>query len=135
MSKLLTYREKEQLMQQLAQELAKLEEDPVLKKELEFKEDIQAVLTKYDKQPNDLSIIFGLQPEKGKGRGNFSPRPTLVFVNPHTNEVVKTKGGNQKTLREWRKQYGRETVASWQQNNFNYSLLGACCTAYHKRFK
>lgn len=115
MSKFLTFREKEQLMRKLAQELEKLEEDPALKSEVEFKKAIEALLTKYDKKPEDLAKFFTLPTEKPKAKGKYSPRATLVFINPHTNERVETKGANQKTLIAWRNQYGKEEVASWQQ--------------------
>jgi hypothetical protein len=36
-----------------------------------------------------------------------------VYKNPHTGEVVETKGGNQKTLKEWKAEHGSDTVESW----------------------
>jgi len=32
---------------------------------------------------------------------------------PHTGEVVKTKGGNHKTLKDWKAEHGSATVESW----------------------
>lgn len=40
-------------------------------------------------------------------------REVKVYTNPHTAEVVETKGGNNKTLKAWKTQYGAETVESW----------------------
>jgi hypothetical protein len=39
-----------------------------------------------------------------------------TYKNPHTGEVVQTRGGNHKTLNEWRKKHGKEAVQSWQQD-------------------
>jgi hypothetical protein len=32
---------------------------------------------------------------------------------PHTGKCVKTKGGNHKTLKEWKAEHGSATVESW----------------------
>ena len=37
------------------------------------------------------------------------------YTNPHTGEVVKTRGDNTKTLKAWRENYGKGTVASWAE--------------------
>jgi hypothetical protein len=39
-----------------------------------------------------------------------------TYKNPYTGEVVKTRGGNHKTLNEWRQKHGKEAVQSWQQD-------------------
>ncbi len=41
------------------------------------------------------------------------PRQVKVYKKPHTGEVVETKGGNQKTLKEWKAKHGADTVESW----------------------
>ena len=41
-------------------------------------------------------------------------RKLKVFKNPHTGEVVETKGGNHKTLKAWKEEYGKETVDAWE---------------------
>lgn len=33
--------------------------------------------------------------------------------NPNTNEVIETKGGNHKWLKEWKADYGSEAVEPW----------------------
>ncbi len=45
----------------------------------------------------------------GKGRR----RKLRVYTNPHTGQVVKTRGANHRTLNEWRTQYGRDEVDQW----------------------
>jgi hypothetical protein len=44
---------------------------------------------------------------------NLKPRQVKIFKNPHTGEVVETKGGNHKTLKEWKAEHGSATVESW----------------------
>ncbi|WP_256219368.1 DNA binding protein, partial [Pseudomonas sp. NBRC 111133] len=39
-----------------------------------------------------------------------------VYKNPHSGEVVETKGGNQRTLKAWKNEYGAEVVESWLAN-------------------
>ena len=41
------------------------------------------------------------------------PRQVKVYKNPESGEVVETKGGNHKTLKEWKAKYGSDTVESW----------------------
>lgn len=114
MSKLLSFREKEKLVNKLTEELNKLKEDPVLKEELELKEEVNQLLTKYNKTIHDLLKIFQLEGKTAsKGRGNRKVRKLKIYVNPHNNEVVETRGGNHRILKAWKAQYGNETVESW----------------------
>jgi hypothetical protein len=39
-----------------------------------------------------------------------------VYRNPHTNEVVQTKGGNHRTIKQWKSQHGASLVESWLTN-------------------
>jgi len=45
--------------------------------------------------------------------GTRKPRQVKVYRNPNTGEVVETKGGNHKTLKEWKAKHGSEIVESW----------------------
>jgi hypothetical protein len=36
-----------------------------------------------------------------------------VYKNPHSGEVVETKGGNHKILKEWKAEFSSDTVESW----------------------
>lgn len=117
MSILASYREKEELMRKLQEELRKMEENQQLKKELNFKEEVEALLDKHQRSVADLAEIFGLNQvatvTKTSGRGNRRSRKLKVYVNPHSGERVETRGGNQTQLKEWKKQYGSDTVESW----------------------
>lgn len=121
MAKLSNYLEKKRLMEKLADELRQLEEDTGLKQELEFEADIKALLKEYDfTAKHAFNVIAAADPSLDLNATSTSDGPKRkmkTFKNPHTGEIVKTRGGNQKTLNEWRKEYGAETVASWEQKN------------------
>jgi len=42
-------------------------------------------------------------------------RQVKVYLNPNNGERIETKGGNHKLLKEWKSQYGADTVESWLQ--------------------
>lgn len=49
----------------------------------------------------------------GKSAAPVSRRQTKVYTNPHTGEVVRTRGSNHRILNEWRREYGPEVVDEW----------------------
>lgn len=121
MSQLNRYRE---LEAQLAAQLKQLEEmknSDSLKKEIEFEEKLRALMGEYSVSLRD--IINLLDPQAGRPsfvnqapqKGSRAPRAVKRYVNPESGEVVETKGGNHKTLKAWKSQYGAETVESWLQ--------------------
>lgn len=118
MSRLAEYR---QLEQQLAAQLAELESlknDAGLKREIEFEQKLRALLGEYG---FGLRQVIGILDPTASGRpvalpvASRKPRAVKVFKNPHTGEVIETKGGNHKGLKDWRNQYGADAVASWLQ--------------------
>ena len=118
MSRLAEYRK---LEQQLAAQLAELESmksDSGLKKEMEFEGKLRALLAEYSFSLKD--VINLLDPQAGRRApaseskaGTRKPREVKVYKNPHSGEVVETKGGNHKILKEWKAQYGADAVESW----------------------
>lgn len=122
MAKINDYYQKKQLMEKLSEELAKLEQDQALKHELEFETKVRDLMSKFDKSPKDvLQILGAIDPSIAGGKVDVATsgrakRPLKTYKNPHTGEVVKTRGGNHKTLNEWREKYGKEAVQGWQQD-------------------
>jgi len=120
-TKINDYYQKKQLMEQLSEELEKLEQDQALKSELAFENDVRDLMKKYDKAPKDvLQILAAIDPSiagaKADGAtGTRAKRPMKTYKNPHTGEVVKTRGGNHKTLNEWRQKWGKDAVQSWSE--------------------
>lgn len=42
------------------------------------------------------------------GKGTRRARSLKLYKNPHSGEIVETKGGNHKLLKEWKGQYGSD---------------------------
>lgn len=36
-----------------------------------------------------------------------------IYKNPHSGEIVETKGGNHKLLKAWKNEHGSHVVESW----------------------
>lgn len=121
MSLIARYYEKKGLMDKLSKEIKELEENTVLKAELKFKSELLAVIKKHNRTLDDafkaLVTEDPLLPKSGartKRKSEARARPTQVYNNPHTGEVVETRGANHKKLREWRLAHGSEEVSSWR---------------------
>lgn len=41
------------------------------------------------------------------------PRQTKIYTNPHSGDVIETKGGNHTILKGWKAQWGGDVVESW----------------------
>ncbi|WLG92439.1 histone-like nucleoid-structuring protein, MvaT/MvaU family [Pseudomonas cucumis] len=118
MSKLAEFRQLEKHLAEQLQALEALKDDAGLKKEIEFESKLRALLGEYSYSLKD--VINLLDPNAGRRApaaepksGTRKPRQVKVYKNPNTGEVVETKGGNHKTLKEWKAEYGSDTVESW----------------------
>jgi hypothetical protein len=118
MSKLAEFRQLEKHLTEQLQALEALKGDAGLKKEIEFETKLRALLAEYGYSlPNVINL---LDPQSGRrapavesSASIRKPRHVKVYKNPHTGEVVETKGGNHKTLKEWKAEHGSDTVESW----------------------
>jgi len=114
MSLLTKYAAKEQELNRLKEELERLESDPRLKAELEFKDKLTALMREFDKSAKEviqlLSPESASQPATASGRRK---RRLKVYKNPNTGEVIETRGANHKTLKAWKEEFGAEVVESW----------------------
>ncbi|MDI5922719.1 DNA binding protein [Halomonas sp. LR5S13] len=117
MSILNTYMQKEQQLKQLQEELDRLKNDDRLKAELEFKDKLEALMREFDKSAADVIKLLDPKPATAKAAITTSTgrakRKLKIYKNPNTGEVVETRGGNQKTLKAWKEEYGAETVEGW----------------------
>lgn len=43
------------------------------------------------------------------------PREVKRYKHPHSGEIVETKGGNHKILKQWKQEHGSDVVESWLQ--------------------
>jgi hypothetical protein len=85
---------------------------------IEFETKLSGLLAKYGYSLKDGINL--LDPQAGRGAPTADskarsrrPRQLKVYKNPHTGEVVETKGGNHKTLKDWKTEHGSATVESW----------------------
>ncbi|MBD9417028.1 DNA binding protein [Pseudomonas sp. PDM16] len=120
MSLINEYRATEEAIKELQERLKNLSQDDKLKKELEFEGKLRTLMGEYQKSLRD--VIALLDPEGAKGgkvaratKTTSSKRARKVkqYKNPNTGEVIETKGGNHKTLKEWKAKWGAATVESW----------------------
>ncbi|CAI8757925.1 histone-like nucleoid-structuring protein, MvaT/MvaU family [Pseudomonas zeae] len=121
MSILIEYRELEKHLARQQETLNFLKSDARLKKELEFEARLHALLKEYGVGVREIIQI--LMPhgqhqlaKTGNPVDGRSRRKLKVYRNPHTEEVVQTKGGNHRTLKLWKRQHGAATVESWLTN-------------------
>ncbi|MHC8338673.1 histone-like nucleoid-structuring protein, MvaT/MvaU family [Pseudomonas sp. HLT2-19-2] len=118
MSKLAEFRQLEKHLAEQLQALETMKGDTGLKQEIEFEKKLRDLLAKYGYSLKDVISLLDQQagrrapatPSKSSSR---KPRQTKVYKNPESGEVVETKGGNHKTLKEWKAKYGSDTVESW----------------------
>lgn len=119
MSLINEYRATEEAIKELQDRLNNLKNNDELKKEMEFEEKLRNVMGEYGKSLRD--IIALLDPDRvKKNRGSASAaatprrtRNTKCYTNPHNGQEILTKGGNHKTLKEWKAKWGADVVESW----------------------
>jgi hypothetical protein len=119
MSRLAEFR---QLEQRLAAQLAELEAlkgSSELQKEIEFETKLRDLLGQYGYSLRDIINI--LDPQAGRRaaapaateKAPRRERQVKQYKNPHNGEIIETKGGNHKLLKEWKAQYGADVVEGW----------------------
>lgn len=118
MSLLSEYMQMEQQLKKLQENMEKLQNDKRLKAELEFKEKLEALMREFDKSAADVITLLDPKPvaaaaPKSAAAGGRRKRKLKIYKNPTTGEVVETRGGNQKTLKAWKDEFGNDTVESW----------------------
>ncbi|MBD9575987.1 H-NS histone family protein [Pseudomonas sp. PDM23] len=119
MSLINEYRATEEAIKELQERLKSLEQDDKLKKELEFEEKLRALMASYGKSLRDVIALLDPDAKLSKSpraaKANVSKRARKVkqYKNPHNGEVIETKGGNHKTLKEWKAKWGAEAVEGW----------------------
>ena len=117
MSRLAEFRAAEKALQEQLAQLETLKNDAGLKKEIEFEQKLKELMGAYGKSLRDIVAILDpvststlIAPAGPKRR---RARVVKVYQNPHTGELIETKGGNHRGLKSWKEQYGVDTVDSW----------------------
>lgn len=120
MSRLAEFRALEQQLAAQLAELESLKNDDGLKREIEFEKKLRDLLAEYGYSLRNIVAILDPQPATRRvapttvvERGSRKPRQIKQYRNPHTGEIIETKGGNHKQLKEWKAEHGAEEVESW----------------------
>ena len=124
MSRLAEYRK---LEQQLAAQLAELESmkgDSALQAEMQFESKLRSLLAEYGYSLRDVISLLDPQAAiRGKltlnttaEKSTRKARAMKIYKNPHSGEIVETKGGNHKLLKSWKAEHGSDVVESWLAN-------------------
>ena len=121
MSLINEYRATEEAIKELQARLQNLQQDDKLQNELEFEGKLRTLMGEYQKSLRD--IIALLDPESKvnkaprgapvKTTGTKRARKVKQYKNPHNGEIIETKGGNHKTLKEWKAMWGGDEVEGW----------------------
>lgn len=119
MSLINEYRATEEAIKELQERLKNLSQDDKLQKELEFEGKLRGLMAEYQKSLRDIIALLDPEsrsskaPRATKATGSKRARKVKQYKNPNTGEVIETKGGNHKTLKEWKAKWGNETVEGW----------------------
>jgi|TARA_R110000782_G_scaffold27615_3_gene69717 hypothetical protein len=118
MSALQEFRTLQQTIRELTERMNSLSNDTKLKQEIEFEEKLRTLMAEYNKSLKDVVVI--LDPDSKlanvkttKTGATKRARKVKQYKNPHTGEMIETKGGNHKELKAWKEKYGSDTVESW----------------------
>lgn len=118
MSRLAEFRALEQQLTAQLAELETLKNDDGLKREIQFEQKLRDLLGAYGYSLRNIIAILDPQSNSRRApaagtKGVRKARAVKIHKNPHSGEVVETKGGNHKVLKEWKAEYGSDTVESW----------------------
>lgn len=119
MSRLAEFRELERNLAAQLAELENLKNDAGLKKEMEFEEKLRDLLASYGYSLRDVINILDPQAARraptvaASNAVQRKPREVKVYKNPKNGEVIETKGGNHRLLKQWKQEYGADVVESW----------------------
>jgi hypothetical protein len=121
MSLINEYRATEEAIKELQARLKNLSEDDKLQTELEFESKLRALMGEYQKSLRDITALLDPEAKSAKASrttavkvpGTKRARKVKQYKNPHNGEIIETKGGNHKTLKEWKAKWGGDDVETW----------------------
>ncbi|QPN43705.1 DNA binding protein [Priestia aryabhattai] len=119
MSRLAEFRKLEQTLAAQLAELEAMKGSSELQAEIEFETKLRDLLNKYGFSLRDIINILDPQASRratAPAAAEKSPRrarQVKQYKNPHNGEIIETKGGNHKLLKEWKAEYGSDVVEGW----------------------
>ncbi|KHL70904.1 MULTISPECIES: histone-like nucleoid-structuring protein MvaT [Pseudomonas] len=119
MSLISEFRATEEAIKELQERLKAMQQDGKLQKEIEFEKNLRDLMAQYGKSlPDIIAILDPASASRTRAAAKAAPaakraRKVKQYRNPHTNEVIETKGGNHKILKEWKAKWGSDEVEGW----------------------
>ncbi|HEN8709674.1 TPA: DNA binding protein [Pseudomonas putida] len=119
MSRLAEFRKLEQTLAAQLAELEAMKGSSELQKEIEFETKLRDMLNKYGFSLRDIINILDPQASRRTAapvaaeKAQRRERQVKQYKNPHNSEIIETKGGNHKLLKQWKAEYGADEVESW----------------------
>ncbi|HDS1715686.1 DNA binding protein [Pseudomonas sp. SbB1] len=119
MSRLVEFRKLEQTLAAQLADLENMKSDQGLQKEIEFEKKLRTLLKEYGYSLRDIISILDPQAARrapapaAQKTTQRKARQVKIYKNPHNGEVIETKGGNHKLLKEWKQEHGSQEVESW----------------------
>ncbi|WBM44897.1 histone-like nucleoid-structuring protein, MvaT/MvaU family [Pseudomonas putida] len=119
MSRLAEFRKLEQTLAAQLAELEAMKGSAELQAEIEFETKLRDLLNKYGFSLRDIINILDPQANRratAPAAAEKAPRrarQVKQYKNPHNGEIIETKGGNHKLLKEWKSEYGSDVVEGW----------------------
>ena len=119
MSRLAEFRKLEQTLAAQLAELEAMKGSSELQAEIEFETKLRDLLNKYGCSLRDIINILDPQANRraaAPATAEKAPRrarQVKQYKNPHNGEIIETKGGNHKLLKEWKAEYGSDVVEGW----------------------
>ncbi|MCY1303571.1 hypothetical protein D9M68_959580 [compost metagenome] len=83
-----------------------------------FESKLRALMAEYGMSLRGIIAVLDPHPVakvEPKASGSRRERQVKTYKNPHTGEVIQTKGGNHKILKAWKAEFGASAVDSWLQ--------------------
>lgn len=109
------YRATEKQLVELESKLAKLRDDVQLKHELDFVNRFNALRGDFDYSLNKALQLIKPETIQVEPKAKRAERRVSTYINPHTDERLETRSGNNLVLRAWKQQYGNAVVARWKK--------------------
>ena len=118
MSVLQKFKDLQARLKQAEEQHEQLKQNPEITKALEFEEMLKELMAEYGMSLTDIvaivqpgaQIVSADDAHKPKQR---KQRQARRYTNPHSGDSFVTRGGNHKTLKEWKQRWGTAVERWW----------------------
>lgn len=115
MTSLAQLQKKQEELERLQRDIERMKASEEVQKEMAFIEDLNQLLSKYNKTLADLAPMVPAKVSAAAPAAGRRQRKLKVYVNPTTGEKIETRGGNHKVLKAWKAEHGNDVVEGWLQ--------------------